>query len=156
MRTIIVYESTHHGNTKKLVDAIAEKTGVETVRVTDIQEVDFEQYDRIGIASGVAYGKFYTAVENFAADILPAGKQVFFLYTCGKDTGKYTNSITHTAQNKNCEILGKYGCPGYDTFAVFKLIGGISKGHPTQEEIAEAVRFYEQLSSKINFKKVNT
>ena len=27
MKTILIYESTHHGNTKKLVDAVAKQIG---------------------------------------------------------------------------------------------------------------------------------
>nr|WP_330379432.1 hypothetical protein [Butyrivibrio sp. AE2032] len=34
---------------------------------------------------------------------------------------------------------------GYDTYGPFKLVGGIQKGHPTEDEIAEAVEFYKNL-----------
>lgn len=49
------------------------------------------------------------------------------------------------ADRKRCRELGAYHCLGYDTFGPFKLVGGIAKGHPTEEEIAEAVRFYQSL-----------
>ena len=38
-----------------------------------------------------------------------------------------------------------YGCLGYDTFGPFKWIGGIAKGHPTQEECREAAAFFQGL-----------
>ena len=38
-----------------------------------------------------------------------------------------------------------YGCFGFDTFGPFKIVGGIKKGHPTDEEIEDAVRFYQGL-----------
>ena len=41
--------------------------------------MDLSAYDRIGIASGVAFGKFYEAAERFVDDSLPKGKDVFFL-----------------------------------------------------------------------------
>lgn len=145
MKTIIIYESTHHGNTKKLVDAIAQRYGVQTVAIEKVSGVDWKAYDRIGIASGVAFGKFYEATEAFAQESLPEGKEVFFLYTCGNDTGKYANSVSAKAQAKGCKVLGVYGCRGFDTFGPFKLIGGIAKGHPTQEEIDGAVDFYGSL-----------
>ncbi|MEE1099963.1 MAG: hypothetical protein U0K86_00580 [Agathobacter sp.] len=32
--------------------------------------------------------------------------------------------------NKNCPIIGKFSCKGYDTYGPFKLVGGIAKSHP--------------------------
>lgn len=47
--------------------------------------------------------------------------------------------------SKNCNFTGRYICAGYDTFGPFKLVGGIQKGHPDADEIAGAVKFYEEL-----------
>lgn len=46
----------------------------------------------------------------------------------------------------NYQILFSYVCLGFDTFGPFKLIGGISNGHPTEDEILGAVKFYERLA----------
>lgn len=146
MKTILIYESTHHGNTKKLVDAVAERYGIRTATVEEAVAMDLSAYDRIGIASGVAFGKFYEATERFVDDSLPKGKAVFFLYTCGNDSGKYANSVSAKAAARDCKVLGVYGCRGFDTFGPFKLVGGIAKGHPTQEEIDGAVDFYRSLA----------
>lgn len=146
MKTIIVYESTHHGNTKKLVDAICAKCGIPAVSIENASGVDFAQYDTIGIASGIAFGKFYKATEAFASDKLPEGKSVFFLYTCGaNDNDKFANHITKTVKGKGCKVLGTYHCTGFDTFGPFRLVGGIAKGHPSEDEINGAVKFYESL-----------
>ena len=146
MKTILIYESTHHGNTKKLVDAVAERYGIRTATVEEAAAMDLSAYDRIGIASGVAFGKFYEATERFMDNSLPKGKDVFFLYTCGNDSGKYANSVSAKARARDCRVLGVYGCRGFDTFGPFKLIGGIAKGHPTQNEIDGAVDFYGSLA----------
>lgn len=146
MKTILIYESTHHGNTKKLVDAVAKRYGIRTATVEEAAAMDLSAYDRIGIASGVAFGKFYEATERFMDDSLPKGKDVFFLYTCGNDSGKYANSVSAKARARDCRVLGVYGCRGFDTFGPFKLIGGIAKGHPTQNEIDGAVEFYGSLA----------
>ena len=146
MKTILIYESTHHGNTKKLVDAVAKRYGIRTATVEEAAAMDLSAYDRIGIASGVAFGKFYEATERFMDNSLPKGKDVFFLYTCGNDSGKYANSVSAKARARDCRVLGVYGCRGFDTFGPFKLIGGIAKGHPTQSEIDGAVEFYGSLA----------
>lgn len=143
MKTIIIYESKHHKNTKKLVDAVCGKYGTEAITISEADKTDLESYDIIGLASGIAFGKFYKNIEQFAENHLPQGKKIFFLYTCGKDSGKYTVSISKIASDRHCEILGSYGCLGFDTYGPFKLVGGIAKGHPTQDEIDSAVKFYE-------------
>ena len=57
--TAIIYYSKHHGNTKKLLDAIAEADPeVELVDVTEKHELDLSRYDKIGFASGIYYNKF--------------------------------------------------------------------------------------------------
>ena len=46
---------------------------------------------------------------------------------------------------KHSKVIGKFGCKGYDTFGPFKLVGGIAKGHPDEEDIKNAVEFVEGL-----------
>lgn len=41
MKTIIIYESAHHGNTKKLVDAIVKKYGIKGI---SIDEAEYTAY----------------------------------------------------------------------------------------------------------------
>lgn len=53
--------------------------------------------------------------------------------------------IAEATAKHGAKILGEYGCLGFDSFGPFKLIGGIAKGHPTNEEIDGAVKFYENL-----------
>ena len=145
MKTAITYFSVHHGNTKKLVDAIAEKDEVTLINVSTCKKADLEEFDRIGFASGIYYGSFSKQILNFADENLPEGKEVFFISTCGNPLGSYFNAIRKIAENKNCIDLGTFQCLGYDTFGPFKLIGGIAKGHPTEGEIIDAVDFYENL-----------
>ena len=57
-KTAICFYSEHHGNTKKLLDAIQTKDpDVVLIDVTDKHEVDLTGYDRIGFASGIYFGK---------------------------------------------------------------------------------------------------
>ena len=68
MKTIIIYESLHHGNTKKLVDAIAAEYQVE---ICDAREFngDLSRYDAVGFASGIAFKKIYPEIFSLAADL---------------------------------------------------------------------------------------
>lgn len=145
MNTAIIYYSRHHGNTKKLLDAIAEDHDVTLIDVTTDPTVDWSAYDRIGFASGIYYSKFHKSLLKLAEEKLPDGKSVFFLYTFGAKKEGYTAAITEAVKKRGANILGEYGCFGFNTFGPFKLIGGIAKGHPNTDELSGAVAFYEGL-----------
>lgn len=146
MKTAIVYFSTHHGNTKKLVEAIADRNDVTLIDVTSTPSADLTEFDRIGFASGIYFSSFSKQILKFASEYMPEGKDVFFINTCGNPMGMYFDAIRKVTEKKNCRELGRYQCLGFDTFGPFKLVGGIAKGHPTDEEINGAVMFYESLS----------
>lgn len=145
MKTAIVYYSKHHGNTKKLLDAIAKNNEVTLIDVTQTPNADLSGFDRIGFASGIYYSKFHKSLLQFMDENLPYDKSVFFLYTYGAKKKGYTEAAAQAAKSKNAEILGSFGCFGFNTYGPFKVIGGIAKGHPDSSELANAVAFYEGL-----------
>lgn len=145
MSTAIVYYSKHHGNTKKLLDAIAEKHPVTLIDVTAQPDADLSGYERIGFASGIYYSAFAKQIIAFANAHLPERKDVFYIYTHGAPKGDFLKAIREIAMKKHCREIGEYRCQGFDTFGPFKLVGGIAKGHPTEEEIEGAVTYYQQL-----------
>ena len=145
MKTAIIYYSEHHGNTKKLLDAIAAQQEVILVNVTEAPAADLSGYDRIGLASGIYYGGFARPLLAWAEKSLPEGKDVFFIYTHGALKGDFLKAVRRVTEQKNCRETGEYHCQGFDTFGPFKLVGGIAKGHPTEKETAGAVSFYSSL-----------
>ena len=145
-KTAIVYYSKHHGNTKKLLDAIAAAEEVTLIDVTEQPDADLTSFDRIGFASGIYFSSVAKQLLSFASEHLPENKDVFYIYTHGAPVGGLLKSIHEIAEKKHCYELGAYHCLGFDTFGPFKLVGGIAKGHPTKEEIAGALVFYQQLN----------
>jgi len=144
-KAILIYASKHHGNTYKLAKAISEKYEIAMIDATKESIVDLQEYEVIGFASGIDFGKFYEEIENFAEANLPIKKEVFFLYTCAMERKGFTNSIREIALKKDAIILGEYGCKGYNTYGPWQLIGGMNKNHPTEAEIVEVVNFYGEL-----------
>ena len=145
-KTAIVYYSKHHGNTKKVLDAIKEyEPSVVLIDVTEKHEVDLTGYDRIGFASGIYYGKFADQVQTFAKINLPTGKDVFFIATAGNPIKSNFNSMAAITEGKHCKELGRFQAKGFDTYGPFKLVGGLQKGHPTEVELQEGVAFYKNL-----------
>lgn len=145
MKTAIVYYSKHHGNTKKLLDAIAQQNEVTLIDATQNAAPDLTAFDRVGFASGIYYSKFHKSVLKIAENCLPDAKEVFFLYTYGAKKTGYTAAIRQAVQPHKAKIRGEYGCFGFNTFGPFKLIGGIAKGHPDATELNGALKFYGEL-----------
>ena len=145
MSTAIVYYSRHHGNTKKLLDAIAQAGDATLIDVTEQPDADISAFDRIGFASGIYFNSFAKQLLEYAGTHLPEGRDVFFIYTHGAPAGSFLSGIRAITESKHCREIGKYGCRGFDTFGPFKLLGGIAKGHPTEAEIQGAVSFYRAL-----------
>jgi len=142
MKVAIAYYSGHHGNTKKLLDAIKERWDVDLIDVAECREADLSGYDVIGFASGIYLSNFSGKVLEFARNSLPGGKRVFLIYTCGAKMMDYTRGIKRIIAEKSCRLLGTYSCRGFDTFGPFKLFGGIAKGHPDEKDINGAVEFF--------------
>ena len=148
MKTAICYCSRHHGNTLKVLRAMAQEGDVDLIDVTGDEIVQLEGYDGIGFASGVYFGKFHEGVTAFARRYLPQGKPVFFVYTYGGTKGTGAQALAEIARERQCPVLGEFGCTGYDTFGPFKLVGGIAKGHPDGKDLENARRFYRDIQAQ--------
>lgn len=145
MKTAVIYYSNHHGNTKKVLDAIAKKFDVTLIDVAAAADIDLKRYDLIGFASGIYYSKFHRSLLSFAEQHLPEEKKVFFIYTYGAKKDGYTKAIKTVVSRKRSEVVGEFGCFGFNTYGPFKLIGGIAKGHPDSGDLEAAVHFYDGL-----------
>lgn len=94
MKTAVCYYSHHHGNTRKVLEAMAGEGNLDLIDVTTRQTVRLEEYNCIGFASGIYGFDFQKAVVEFARQYLPQGKPVFFrLYL-------------RWSQGQRCEIRG--------------------------------------------------
>ncbi len=146
-KSVIVFASTHHNNTRKVVEAVAQECDIELVDATKTHTKDLSEYELIGFASGIFYTKFSEQVLKFARENLVANKKVFFIATAGNPIDINFRSIADIAKEKNCEEVGRFQCKGFDTYGPFKLVGGIQKGHPTEEELKAVVDFYKKIAA---------
>lgn len=150
MKTAICYYSRHHGNTRKVLEAMAGEGGAELIDVTARRAVRLEEYDCIGFASGIYYGTFQEGVLRFARQYLPEGKDVFFVCTYGVYRRGYSSAIGRIARERGCRVLGTFGCRGFDTFGPFRLVGGIAKGRPNERDLDKARSFFRQIQNRLS------
>lgn len=147
MKTAICYYSRHHGNTLKVLQAMAQEGDVDLINVADGETVQLEDYDCVGFASGVYFGRFHAGVIACAQKGLPQGKPVFFVGTYGAAKGSGFKTLAAIAKEKNCPVLGAFGCRGHDTFGPWKMVGGIAKGHPNARDLDKARAFYRGIQT---------
>ena len=145
MKTAICYLSCHHGNTRKVVEAMAKAGGTDLIDLHTQPNPTLGGYDCVGFASGIYLSDMHKTVVEFARQHLPAGKPVFFVYTYGGAKGRGTKTLRRIAEEKGCPVLGEFSCKGYDTFGPFKLVGGLAKGHPNAKDLEQAQQFYRSL-----------
>lgn len=149
LKTVIVYRSKHHGNTKKLVDAIvAAHPDIDTVDVGALgknEYPDLSPYHIIVMASGIYYGSFDKDLLRVADHCLRDGDKVVGLMTYGGQSKYNGRDLDSACRLKFANLLCMYGCPGFDTYGPFKFVGGMNKDRPNQEDIDGAVAFYDRL-----------
>lgn len=145
LKRLIIYSSIHHGNTQKIAEAMAEILGAELYKTNELKDISFERYDLIGFGSGIFHGKhhakLYSIIEN--ANIM--GKDVFVFSTSGTGNEKNNRPLIELLKSCGAFIKGSFSCKGYDTYGIFKLIGGIAKGHPNNKDLERARNFVNGL-----------
>lgn len=149
MKTLILYCSKSLGNTKKLVDAIAEAhpDEVETVDATTLprnETLDFSPYLLVGLASGIYHSHFDKSVTNVFSASARDGDNIFTLMTYGTTGRNCADDIRSICRMKGVNYLGAFGCNGYSDIVPFKYNAEL-KGHPMDEEVEGAVTFYDEL-----------
>jgi flavodoxin len=142
LKKLIIYSSKHHGNTEKVAKAMAESINADIMRAGDVVINALDAYQLIGFGSGIYGGRMDKSIIELL-DKLPAysDKKAFVFSTSGIGKDEYNDSAKQKLQEKGFEIIGSFACKGYDTFGPFKLVGGIAKGRPDDDDIQKAKNF---------------
>ncbi len=146
MKTVILYASVHHGNTKRVAEALAGNTAADLINVVQNPAVDLAGYDLIGFASGAYFGVFHQTIKELIEKTNQlAGKKVFLLGTCGVGYKDYAGSTKKQLKAKGAVVLGSFQYRCYDTYGILGKIGGIAKKHPDQRDLENAALFFQKI-----------
>lgn len=141
-RILILYASPHHGNTRRLVEAMAEAAGADLCDLLREPMPDLSGYELVGVASGIYHSKMHPKVLDALGQRMPRpGQRVFLAYTCGIRYRAYEKPVRQALEQRGIDCAGCYSCRGYDTFGLFGKIGGIAKGRPNAEELRRGAEF---------------
>src|SRR5512143_344927 len=104
-KTAIVYQSPHHGNTKKLLDAIVQAHPDVKLFRAGADAFTPDAFDVIGFASGIYAGRLHRTVRKAMESGNGNGKKAFLLFTCGDSKGaKYGDKALETRKRQGCEF----------------------------------------------------
>lgn len=149
MKTLICYASVHHGNTKKVAEAIAHAIGAELVAAKDLKTKNTGGYDLVGFGSGIYFSKHHKSLLD-AVDGSPdvPGQKAFIFSTAGFPAGKFLfhRALKTKLREKGFIITGDFSCRGLDTYKIFGTFGGMNKGHPDNNDLNQAQNFAKKIA----------
>ena len=152
MRTAIVYISYHHGNTEKIAKRMASVLDAKLLKAEEANMTALGEYDLIGFGSGIYMSRHHKSLLKLI-DSLPMVKErkAFIFSTAGR--GEPTMVRNHRAlrtrlERKGFIIVGEFSCYAWDTFFLLRLIGGINKGRPNEDDLKRAEDFAKEMIGK--------
>ena len=155
LRSLVVVCSCHHRNTEKVARAIAGVWGAEVKAPKDVAPEELARYDLVAFGSGiysdaphpdlVALAEASPAVQGTRAVVFstmgaPMGGQA------GRDyTAKCHARLKGILITTGYQVAGEVPCVGWNTNSFLKLLGGMHKGRPNEEDLRQAAEAAERV-----------
>lgn len=147
MRSVIVYTSVHHGNTEKVARAMAGPLGAEVARAAEATPETIASADLVGFGSGIFFSNHHKTLLAFAEGLphRPGGR-AFVFSTSGRGGTGFHRKLKGILAAKGYTVVGEFACKGWDTYSIFKYIGGLNKGRPDGDDLEAAAAFARGLA----------
>jgi len=158
VRSLVIVFSYHHNNTEKIARTIAEVLGAEVKTPQEILPETLRDYDLIAFGSGIYSASFGKPMLTLADRLsYAAGKRAFLFSTYGAPAVAVTRDFVtdnHEEMRKKLrikgyEIIGDFGCAGWNTNSFLRFFGGINKGRPDAGDLANAEAFARGMLAKV-------
>ena len=144
-KCLIIYYSYHHGNTEKIASEMAKAVSAKLSTLDKIKDCNLDDFDTIGFGSGIAYGKHYENLLDTVVGMNLLQKKVFVFSTSGTGGTNYNKALIGILEKQSANVIGSFACKGFDTFGPFKLVGGVAKGHPNDNDFEAARSFIKDI-----------
>jgi len=152
MKSIIIVDSYHHGNTLKIANAFAKVLNCKVISPQQAETEDLDHYEMIGFGSGIDSGRHYKPLIDLA-DRLPeirAGQAFVFSTSAIQGSSKVEKDhsmLREKLRSKGYEIAGEFSCKGFNTNSFLQFTGGLNKGKPDETDLKDAEEFATALLS---------
>ncbi len=151
MKILLIIESKHCGNTRKLAESMAKAVPMTITDTESVNNYNLDDFDIIGFGSGIYMGKHDKKILKLAESIHDKKAYTFIISTSGgQDFEKNNKALKDILERKNKIVLGTFSCLGLDKFFFLKLIGGVNKNHPDDDDINNAKTFILDIVEKYN------
>ncbi|MGN5377242.1 flavodoxin family protein [Streptomyces lasalocidi] len=148
MRSLIICTSVSHGNTRRVADVMADVLGARVVRPQEADPAELAACDLVGFGSGIFAQRFHPDLLRFVASLPRQQGRAFVFATSGLPEPRlrpFTRPLVGVLRAKGFEVTDAFSCRGFDTWAPFRLVGGIRKGRPNGADLTAARAFAEDL-----------
>lgn len=141
---LIIYYSTHNGNTLKLCKNLKDKYNFDLIDIKDVNHEIIRQYQTICLASGIYGFSFPKEIKDIVTNENFNGKKVFIIYTCMTNYRHYDKSLVKQLLSfDDVNYLGTFSCLGFTTYGPLNLFKGIHKQRPSSDDIINLFKFIE-------------
>ncbi|MCH5643125.1 flavodoxin family protein [Gordonia sp. ABSL49_1] len=146
MTTIIVTSSrSPHGNTRRIADTLSAGLDARVVSPAQATADLLADADLIGFGSGIySLGFDERLVDCIATLPDMAGRAAFIFASSGLPEppfARYTKRLARQLERRGFRVVGTFVCRGVDTWGPFKLVGGVSREHPSAADFERARSF---------------
>jgi flavodoxin len=157
LRSLVVVFSYHHNNTEKIANAVAKVLGAEVKTPQQVKPEEIADYDLVGFGSGIYSATFDPSVLDIADRLPQVGNTKVFLFsTYGAPAfvadrefvGRNHSQIREKLKAKGYEVIGEFGCAGWNTNSFLKYFGGLNKGKPDAGDLGNAETFARDMLQK--------
>jgi flavodoxin len=148
-RVAVVVSSWHHGNTRKIADAIGDQLQADVLTIDEAYAVDLSHYDLVGFGSGIYFAKHDQKLLELVKAKPALPRKVFLFSTAGNTLlwRFYHRALRRLLTSRGCEVINEFNCSGWDTVGPFVLFGGFYRGRPNENDLTRAREFASQLNS---------
>jgi flavodoxin len=139
MKTIMIYTSTHHGNTEQIARASGEvlKADLHSLERENISSINLEGYDLIGLGAGVRGQKPDPKIMRAVDKLDLKDRKVFLFSTSAGNSVDEIRMLKDTVLQKQAHLMGEFMCAGFFDW--------YNKGHPDATDLENARKFAQSL-----------
>jgi len=158
LKSLVIVFSYHHMNTAKIAQAMAGVMGAAVKTPQQVRPEDLKEYDLIGFGSGIYSATFGPPMLDLADRLLQSpGKRAFLFSTYGAPgfvanrefIEKNHAQMRQKLQAKGCTMIGEFGCAGWNTNSFLRYFGGLNKGRPDDNDLADARAFAGKMVERV-------
>jgi flavodoxin len=153
-RVLIILAASPAGATARVAGVIAEELGARVIGPGQAEGVRAGDFTLVGFGSGVFHGEHHASLLALADELPSATHAKAFLFsTCGiparftnpRELAEYSRrnhvALRERLRAKGYEIVGEFGCPGFNENKFLKLFGGLNRGRPNAADLESARSF---------------